>query len=73
MLRVVEKPSKENEELRTTLDELLQRGALNMLHETLEAEVDECRRRDQRRRRGEPWMRPVEADFQVGLPVPVAR
>ena len=26
MLRVVEKPSKENEELRTTLDELLQRG-----------------------------------------------
>jgi hypothetical protein len=28
MLRVVEKPTKENEELRTTLDELLQRGAL---------------------------------------------
>jgi transposase-like protein len=41
MLRVVEKPTKENEELRTTLDELLQRGALKMLHEALEAEVDE--------------------------------
>ena len=27
MLRVVEKPSKENEELRTTLDEVLRRGA----------------------------------------------
>jgi hypothetical protein len=37
MLRVVEKPTKENEELRTTLDELLQRGALKMLHEALEA------------------------------------
>jgi transposase-like protein len=45
MLRVVEKPSKENEELRTTLDELLQRGALKMLHEALEAEVDEYVRR----------------------------
>ncbi len=40
MLRVVEKPTKGNEELRTTLDELLQRGALKMLHEALEAEVD---------------------------------
>lgn len=45
MLRVVEKPTKENEELRTTLDELLQRGALKMLHEALEAEVDEYVRR----------------------------
>ena len=45
MLRVVEKPTKENEELRATLDELLQRGALKMLHETLEAEVDEYIRR----------------------------
>lgn len=45
MLRVVEKPSKENEELRTTLDEVLQRGALKMLHEALEAEVDEYVRR----------------------------
>jgi hypothetical protein len=42
MLRVVEKPAKENEELRATLDELLQRGALKMLQEeTLEAEVEE--------------------------------
>ena len=40
MLRVVEKPTKENAELRTTLDELLQRGALKMLHEALEAEAD---------------------------------
>jgi transposase-like protein len=45
MLRVVEKPTKENEELRSTLDELLQRGALRMLHEALEAEVDEYVRR----------------------------
>jgi transposase-like protein len=45
MLRVVEKPTKANEELRTTLDELLQRGALKMLHETLDAEVDEYIRR----------------------------
>ena len=45
MLRVIEKPTKENEELRATLDELLQRGALKMLHETLEAEVDEYVRR----------------------------
>lgn len=41
MLRVVEKPTKANEELRTTLDDLLQRGALKMLHEALEAEVEE--------------------------------
>jgi transposase-like protein len=41
MLRVVEKRTQENEELGTTLDELLQRGALKMLHEALEAEVDE--------------------------------
>ncbi len=40
MLRVVEKPTKENEELRGTLDELLRRGALKMLHEALEAEVE---------------------------------
>jgi transposase-like protein len=41
MLRVVEKPTKENEDLRTTLDELLRLGALKMLHEALEAEVEE--------------------------------
>lgn len=41
MLRVVEKPTKANAELRTTLDELLQQGALKMLHEALEAEVDD--------------------------------
>ena len=54
MLSVVEKPTKENEELRTTLDELLQRGALQMLHEALEAEVDEYiqRHRDARDDRG---------------------
>lgn len=45
MLTVVERPTKANEELRTTLDELLQRGALRMLHEALEAEVDEYIRR----------------------------
>ena len=45
MLRVVEKPTKENEELRTALEEILQRGALKMLHEALEAEVDEYVRR----------------------------
>jgi len=45
MVRVVEKPTKTNEELRTTLDELLQRGALRMLHEALEAEVDDYVRR----------------------------
>jgi putative transposase len=54
MLRVVEKPTKENEELRTTLDEVLQRGALKMLHEALETEVDEYirRHRDVRDDRG---------------------
>jgi hypothetical protein len=29
MLRVVEKPSEENRQLRETLDEILQRGALS--------------------------------------------
>jgi transposase-like protein len=54
MLSVVEKPTKENEELRTTLDELLQRGALKMLHAALEAEVEEYieRHRDARDGRG---------------------
>ncbi len=54
MLRVVEKPTKANEELRTTLDELLQRGALKMLHEALEAEVDDyvTRHREARDERG---------------------
>jgi len=54
MLRVVEKPTKENEELRITLDEVLQRGALKMLHETLEAEVEEYiwRHREARDQRG---------------------
>jgi transposase-like protein len=41
MLRVVEKPAKANDELRSTLDEILERGALRMLHEVLEAEVEE--------------------------------
>ncbi len=41
MLRVVEKPSKENQELRETLDDVLQRGALKMLQEVLEAEVED--------------------------------
>ena len=41
MLRVVEKPSEANQELRKTLDEVLQQGALKMLQEALEAEVDE--------------------------------
>jgi putative transposase len=41
MLRVVEKPSKENQELRETLDDVLQRGALKMLQEMLEAEVED--------------------------------
>lgn len=54
MLRVVEKPSKENEELRATLDEVLQRGALKMLQQVLEAEVAEylARHRDARDERG---------------------
>jgi putative transposase len=41
MLRVVEKPSEENQELRSTLDEVLQRGALQMLQQALEAEVED--------------------------------
>lgn len=41
MLRVIEKPSQENQELRETLDEVLQRGALKMLQEMLEAEVED--------------------------------
>jgi putative transposase len=41
MLRVVEKPSEENPDLRMSLDELLRRGALRMLHQALETEVDE--------------------------------
>lgn len=41
MLRVIEKPSEENQELRSTLDEVLQRGALKMLQQALEAEVEE--------------------------------
>lgn len=41
MLRVVEKPSKENEELRETLDAVLQRGALKRLQEMLESEVED--------------------------------
>lgn len=41
MLRVVEKPSEENQDLRTTLDELLRQGALKMLQQALEAEVEE--------------------------------
>jgi len=41
MLRVVEKPSEEHQDLRTTLDELLRQGALKMLQQALEAEVEE--------------------------------
>lgn len=54
MLRVVEKPSEENHELRSTLDEVLQRGALQMLQQALEAEVEEyiTRHRDARDERG---------------------
>jgi len=54
MLRVVEKPSEANQELRHTLDEVLQRGALKMLQEALEAEVDEylARHRGARDARG---------------------
>ena len=40
MLSLVETPSETNEELRTTLDDLLQRGALQMLQDALEAEVE---------------------------------
>ena len=54
MLRVVEKPSKENQELRETLDDVLQRGALKMLQEVLEAEVEDyiTRHRAARDQRG---------------------
>lgn len=54
MLRVIEKPSEEHQDLRTTLDELLRRGALRMLHQALETEVDEyvARHRDVRDARG---------------------
>jgi transposase-like protein len=54
MLRVVEKPSEEHQELRSTLDEVLQRGALKMLQQALEAEVDEylARHRSARDERG---------------------
>ncbi len=41
MLRVVEKPSEGNQQLRATLDEVLERGALKMLQQALEAEVEE--------------------------------
>jgi len=54
MLRVVEKPSEENQELRSTLDDVLQRGALKMLQEVLEAEVEDylTRHRSARDARG---------------------
>ncbi len=54
MLRVVEKPSEANQELRSTLDEVLQRGALKMLQEALEAEVEKylARHRGARDARG---------------------
>jgi transposase-like protein len=41
MLRVIEKPSEENQDLRTTLDEFLRQGALRMLQQVLETEVEE--------------------------------
>ena len=41
MLRVVEKPSEANQALRSSLDEVLQRGALKMLQQVLEAEVED--------------------------------
>lgn len=41
MLRVIENPSEEHQELRSTLDAVLQRGALKMLPHALEAEVEE--------------------------------
>lgn len=54
MLRVVEKRSEEHQELRITLDEVLQRGALQMLQQALEAEVEEylARHRGARDARG---------------------
>jgi hypothetical protein len=41
MLRVVEHPSDAYADLRTTLDDLLRQGALTMLQQALEAEVEE--------------------------------
>jgi putative transposase len=41
MLRVIEKPSEEHQDLRTALDELLRQGALKMLQQALETEVEE--------------------------------
>src|SRR5437879_5192426 len=54
MLRVIEKPSEDQPDLRMSLDELLRRGALRMLHQALETEVDEyiARHRDERDARG---------------------
>lgn len=54
MLRIVEKPSEEHQELRSTLDEVLQRGALKMLQQALEAEVEDyiARHRDAREEDG---------------------
>lgn len=54
MLRIVEKPSEEHQELRSTLDEVLQRGALTMLQQALEAEVEDyiARHRDAREEDG---------------------
>src|SRR5713101_9067024 len=54
MLRVVEKPAEENQELQSTLDEMLQPGALKMLQQALEAEVEDyvARHRDGRDERG---------------------
>lgn len=54
MLRGVEKPSEANQELRKTLDETLQQGALTMLQAALEAEVEEyiARHRSARDARG---------------------
>lgn len=50
MLRVVEKPRQGNDESRTELDELLRQGALRMLQQALEAEVESylARHRDAR-------------------------
>src|SRR5215210_4890794 len=54
MVRVVEKPSEANQELRATLDEVLQRGALKMLQAMLESEVEDylARHRSARDERG---------------------
>jgi putative transposase len=50
MLRVVEKSAEENRESQTELDELLRQGALRMLRQALEAEVESylARHRDAR-------------------------